>query len=1524
VKMLGYQPSVIFKSGLIRVLEDLYPSSYHEYISHIAGFFPPDQKENLESCNEIIQQIGVTSTKPHAKGDPSSPDTVLTKEQVAIYEDQVDLSFIHGRAETNCDRIVVTCHKSAKEAWSLIFDIVKDNKRSRTNTLKAELRSIKLGDQSMESYFQKIDSIVNILTSLDTRFNEEDVVHYALEGLSDTYNQVYGYMHWKDTFPDLKGVGSLLIAEEMRLKSKVLALPVDSSSPMVLVAETSTNSRSSTSQGKSWKPCLNFAKGSCRFGDSCRYVHDANARMSNANSRFNKGRETSENTNNDLLTKLLAQLGHQCGYVHSLGPNSTPPPGLAHAHVLYYSYTTASTPAHLTPTAARPVHTTMGSVMSSGTVNTSGQATLLPQAFTVGTLDNPTTVGDGHFIPVTNIGHSILSTPFKSFRLNNVLITSHIVKKLIYVRQFIFDNDCTIEFDSFGFSIKDFVTRRVLLRCDSTGDLYLVMAPSPIPSVFLVSQQTWHQRLGHPRTEVQRRLVSNNVISCNKEKLPVLFHTCQLGKHVRLSFISSSTIVSSCFEIVHSNVWTSPILSLSGFKYYVLFLDHYSQFVWVFPLIHKSDVLSKFVLFRNYVRTQFKCDIRSFQCDHGGEFNNHKLHDLLNTNGIQFRFSCPKTSQQNGKSEHMVRTINNLIQTLLFQANLPPPFWVEALNMVVHLLNILPSTAIGNEIPFTRLFGTQPDYSLLRTFDEYDALIKNSTWTIVPRPPDANVVRSHSSTQLEGVDVDETFSPVVKPGSIRAGLDTTYLLLYVDDIVLTTSSSELLQRIIRSLHQEFAMTDLGLLNYFLGDSVTRDSSDKHENAHIPAAMAKEIKEMISQEIAKAVAAALSHLKEYFGNIISQTIKEELIANFTGQVKEVTYSDFSACNPPSYSRESNPFLCHRWIQDIEGTLYTSKCPDNLRVNFTANLLRGRAKERWDYTLAAKGPDVARNMSWNKFKELFLQKFFLQAELKNIRMDFLSTHQAMQQHVHDFSMTFLDKARFLPEYVNDQKLLMNDYVDMLKKDIREFVSAKDWKNMDELMNAALEREQETKKCERSLPKRRIKHGGSSKIDNEKFLIDLIHMPMGEIDVVIEELPGIPPDIQVEFRIDLIPVAFMDLMNRVCRPMLDNSVIVFIDDILIYSKSAKDHETYLRQVLGEANVVADALSRKTRHDSLLVKSLQMPFEIPVWKWKKITMDLITKFPKTPRQCDAIWRFQENIGTRVHFSTSYHPQIDGQSEKTIQTLEDMLWACAIDFGSSWDKYLPLAEFSYNNSYHSSIKMPPYKMLYGRKCKTTICWEYVPLTDIVVDEKRGYVEEPVRLAIEAQRKKGHGLASSGARGSLKGAWHSAILAHYDIFFPRNSELWFAVISLSTTDLVAYSDADWAGCPTTRRSTFGYCVFLGKNLLSWSSKRQPTLSRSSTKVEYRGVSNVVAETSWLRNLLCELHTPLSKSTLVYCDNVSAFYLSCNPVQHRRTKHIKIDIHFVRDMVAAGQVRVLHVPSRYQFVDFHKRVTFNII
>nr|GEV29846.1 ribonuclease H-like domain-containing protein [Tanacetum cinerariifolium] len=163
---------------------------------------------------------------------------------------------------------------------------------------------------------------------------------------------------------------------------------------------------------------------------------------------------------------------------------------------------------------------------------------------------------------------------------------------------------------------------------------------------------------------------------------------------------------------------------------------------------------------------------------------------------------------------------------------------------------------------------------------------------------------------------------------------------------------------------------------------------------------------------------------------------------------------------------------------------------------------------------------------------------------------------------------------------------------------------------------------------------------------------------------------------------------------------------------------------------------------------------------------------------------------------------------------------------------------------------------------------------------------------------------------SLAGGLQYLTFTRPDLSYAGTLELGLYLYVFATTSLVGYTDADWAGCPSTRMSTFGYCVFLGDNLLSWFAKRQHTISRSSAEAKYRGVVNVVAEIAWIRNLLRELQSPLLTATLAYCDNVSVVYMSANPVQQQRTKHIEIDIHFVGYMVKAGHVRVLHVSSRF--------------
>ncbi|PRQ16261.1 putative RNA-directed DNA polymerase [Rosa chinensis] len=132
--------------------------------------------------------------------------------------------------------------------------------------------------------------------------------------------------------------------------------------------------------------------------------------------------------------------------------------------------------------------------------------------------------------------------------------------------------------------------------------------------------------------------------------------------------------------------------------------------------------------------------------------------------------------------------------------------------------------------------------------------------------------------------------------------------------------------------------------------------------------------------------------------------------------------------------------------------------------------------------------------------------------------------------------------------------------------------------------------------------------------------------------------------------------------------------------------------------------------------------------------------------------------------------------------------------------------------------------------------------------------------------------------------------------------------------LSAYSDADWAGCPTSRRSTSGYLVYLGSNLISWCSKKQPTVARSSAESEYRALAHASAETTWLGYLLYELGATIHFPILLHCDNLSTTYMASNPVFHARTKHIELDYHYVREKVARGSHRVCFIPSRDQPAD----------
>jgi transposase InsO family protein len=134
-------------------------------------------------------------------------------------------------------------------------------------------------------------------------------------------------------------------------------------------------------------------------------------------------------------------------------------------------------------------------------------------------------------------------------------------------------------------------------------------------------------------------------------------------------------------------VWTSPVVSCSGFKYYLVLIDDFTHYAWSFPLRAKSEVLQCLIHFHAYIQTQFNLPLLALQTDNGKEFDNLGLRTHLAAHGAVLRLSCPYTSSQNSKAERIIRTINDCIRSLLLHTAMPEKFWVEALTTATHLIN---------------------------------------------------------------------------------------------------------------------------------------------------------------------------------------------------------------------------------------------------------------------------------------------------------------------------------------------------------------------------------------------------------------------------------------------------------------------------------------------------------------------------------------------------------------------------------------------------------------------------------------------------------------------------------------------------------------------------------------------------------------------------------------------------------------------------------------------------------------------
>ena len=639
--------------------------------------------------------------------------------------DATVLQWIYSTISTDLLTTILEPNSTAVDAWNRLADIFQDNQNTRAVTLEQEFSNTRMEDfPNVSAYCQRLKMLSDQLRNVGSPVNNHRLVLQLISGLPEAYRSVATLIRQSNPLPAFYQALSMLTLEE---------------AGMAKMANTGSHAALHTTPQR--PPEDTSQRGNRR----------PNNHNNRSRSRGNQGRgggrgnrsgpqSGAPNTSPSWSPPTWPQQQQYpawqswgwtpppwaippCPYPTSqwarpTGPTGPPrQPGILGQRPQAYA---ASTSSHTPTDIEAAMHTmslnppdTQWYMDTGATSHTTASRGNLSSYSPISHLNQKVIVGSGHGIPIHGTGHTQLTTSKQPIHLNYVLHAPKIIKNLISVRQLTTDNNVSVSFDPFGFTVSNFQTGIPLLSCNSRGALYPVTPPNNFVGL---TSSIWHDRLGHPGVSVLNSLRNNKFICCEPFHKSAICDSCVLGKQVKLPFFNSQTATLMPFDILHSDLWTSPVLSSADHKYYVLFLDDFTNFLWTFPISRKSHVFEMFKSLTSLIYTQFLQNVKSFQCDNGGEYNNELFQQYCTTNGLIFRFSCPHTSSQNGKAERKIRTINNMIRTMLAHSSVPPQFWHHALHMATYLLNILPCKTLQNQSPTQLLYHRDPSYTHLRVF----------------------------------------------------------------------------------------------------------------------------------------------------------------------------------------------------------------------------------------------------------------------------------------------------------------------------------------------------------------------------------------------------------------------------------------------------------------------------------------------------------------------------------------------------------------------------------------------------------------------------------------------------------------------------------------------------------------------------------------------------------------------------------------------------------------------------------------
>ncbi|KAG7556890.1 Integrase catalytic core [Arabidopsis suecica] len=1034
-------------------------------------------------------------------------------------------------------------------------------------------------------------------------------------------------------------------------------------------------------------------------------------------------------------------------------------------------------------------------------------------------------IANGDKIPVKGIGDlELFDKKSKAFYMPN--FTSN----LLSVKRATTDLNCYAIFGPNDVHFQDIESSRVLGQGVTKDGLYVLedtKLSEPLSSHFsssivVANSAIWHARLGHPHPRALSLMlpkVSFQNLDCE---------ACILGKHCKAIFPKSSTIYESCFDLIHSDVWTSPCLSRENQKYFVTFIDEKSKYTWLTLLPSKDRVLEAFKNFHTYVTNQYNAKIKIFRSDNGGEYTSQAFKEHLASHGIIHQTSCPYTPQQNGVSERKNRHLMEVARSIMFHTNVPKSFWSDAVMTACYLINRTPTKILQDKSPFEVLTKTKPSLDHLRVFGCV-------CYVLVPGEQRNKLQAKSTKGMFIGYSTTQKGYKCYVPESRKVLVSRD--VKFVEDKGfydkkdweslkdLSSSPSD------RATNLRIILEKLGIENYQPSNTQAplppqgQETQEQEEES-----LEKEVQDIHNEE-SDLYNQEENHIPDGDGpnesNQEEDNTPQEVTQEVTQEVIPLRRSERLRFHPSTWKDKRVYYNANAIAHPIQAVCTLAHLPEEHQVYLSkvdqhwipTTYEEAIQHKVWRDAIEAERQAMINNHTWDEedlprgrkavtSKWVFTIKYKSDGEIERYKAR-LVARGFTQKYGEDYLDTFAPVAKLHTVRVV-LSLATNLEWDLWQMDVK---------------NAFLQGELEEEVYMRPPPGLEDKEAPGKVLKLNKAIYGLKQSPRAWYHKLSTTLLG------RGFKRSEADHTLFTLPSQEGIVV----ILVYVDDIIISGNDKvgiQDTKDFLKSVfdikdLGELKYFLGIEVCRSKEGLFLSQ-------------RKYTLDLLDEVGKLGAK-----------PAKTPLEDDYKARRKGEHD--------------------------------NKPFEDPTK---YRRLVGKLIYLTITRPDICFAVNVVSQQ---MQAPTQH---------HWNMVNRILKYLKGA--------------PGQGIWMGCNK--NTEIVGYCDADYAGDKNDRRSTTGYCTFIGGNLVTWRSKKQKVVSLSSAEAEYRAMRKLTTELMWLKALLKDFGIDTPQPITMHCDNQAAIHIATNSVFHERTKHIEVDCHKVREQIQLGVILPHYTESEEQLAD----------